>query len=83
MIYLKQKQLEQLERLRSENTPHPHDYPYYWFISDPKSKKFGKNVSRIWQFFQGDAPSNDSDYLCQISKESIQNCRRYRADTIF
>ena len=45
--------LEQLERLRSEDTPPPmpHDYPYYWpvhfesqvhtidqFISDPKSK---------------------------------------------
>ena len=22
--------LEQLERLRSEDTPRPHDYPYYW-----------------------------------------------------
>ena len=30
--------LEQLERLRSENTPRcPHDYPYYAFISDPMS----------------------------------------------
>ena len=28
-------------------------------------------------------PSNDSDHLCQIQKESIQNCRRYKADTIF
>ena len=30
-----------------------------------------------------DTSSNDSDHLCQISKESIQNCRRYRADAIF
>ena len=28
-----------------------------------------------------DTPSNDSDHFCQILKESIQNCRRYRADT--
>ena len=49
------KKLEQLERLRSEDTPPPpppRDYPYYWsvhfesqvhtieqFISDPKSKE--------------------------------------------
>ena len=44
--------LEQLECLRSEDTPPPRDYPYYWpvrfesqvhtihqFISDPKSKE--------------------------------------------
>ena len=31
--------LEQLERLRSEDTPLPHDYPYYWVILDPKSKE--------------------------------------------
>ena len=35
-----------------------------------------KNVTR-------DTPSNVSDHLWQIYKESIQNCRRYRADTIF
>ena len=48
-----QLELEQLEHLRSEDTPPtPHDYPYYWpvhfesqvhtndqFISDPKSKQ--------------------------------------------
>ena len=27
--------------------------------------------------------TNDSDHLCQLWKESIYNCRRYRADTIF
>ena len=35
-----------------------------------------KNVTR-------DTPSNDSDHLCHIWKESIQKCRHYRADTIF
>ena len=29
-----------------------------------------------------DTPSHASDHLYQIWKESIQNCRRYRADTI-
>ena len=32
--------LEQLERLRSEDTPPPpHDYPHYWVMLDPKSKQ--------------------------------------------
>ena len=35
-----------------------------------------KNVTR-------DTPSIDSNHLCQIRKESIQNCRCYKADTIF
>ena len=30
-----------------------------------------------------DTPSHVSDHLYQIWTESIQNCRRYRADTIF
>ena len=30
-----------------------------------------------------DTPSHASDHLYQIWKESIQNCRRYRADMIF
>ena len=32
-------QLEQLECLHSEIPPLPHDYPYQWFTSDPKSKQ--------------------------------------------
>ena len=28
-----------------------------------------------------DTPSHGSDHLCLIGKESIQNCRSYRADT--
>ena len=35
-----------------------------------------KNVTR-------DTPLIDSDHLCHIRKESIQNCRCYKADTIF
>ena len=30
-----------------------------------------------------DTPSHASDHLYQIWKESVQNCRHYRADTIF
>ena len=52
----------------------------------------GQNISKICQKFKfpdseknvtRNTPSNDSDPLRQIYKESIQNCRRYRADTIF
>ena len=35
-----------------------------------------KNVTR-------DRPSIDSDHLCHIRKESIQNCRCYKVDTMF
>ena len=30
------RKLKQLERVFWEYPPPPHDYPYYWFISDPK-----------------------------------------------
>ena len=52
----------------------------------------GRKISKICQKFKFsdfeknvtcDTPSNDSDHLCQIWEESIQICRRYRADTIF
>ena len=33
------KELEQLECLRSEDTPAAYDYPYYWVLLDPKSKE--------------------------------------------
>ena len=47
-----------------------------------KFKKFAKN-SNFQILKKRNTPSNDSDHLHQIWKESIQNCLRYRADTIF
>ena len=48
----------------------------------------GRKISKIWNSdseknVTRDTPSIDSDHLCQIRKESIQNCRCYKADTIF
>ena len=52
----------------------------------------GQNFLKICQKFhfsdseknvRHNTPPNDSDHLFQIWKESIQNCRCYRADTIF
>ena len=40
-------------------------------------------ISRFWKNVTSDTPSNNSYHLCQMYEESIQNCRRYRADTIF
>ena len=46
-----QQKLEQLEHLRSEDTPPPppppHDYPYYWLILDPKSKEDKVKVKNL------------------------------------
>ena len=39
--------LEQLERLRSEDTPSLHDNPYYWVILDPKSKQDKFKVTKL------------------------------------
>ena len=38
--------LEQLERLRSEDTP-PHDYPYHRVILDPTSKEDKVKVTNL------------------------------------
>ena len=53
-----QQELEQLERLRSEDTspPPPHGYPYHWVILDPKSKEDKVKVTNLknspkFQFF--------------------------------
>ena len=41
-------QLEQLERLRSEDTPPPpHDYPYYWVILNPMSEEDKVKVTNL------------------------------------
>ena len=55
--------LEQLERLRSEDTPlPPHDYPFHWVILDPKSKEDKVKVTNLknspkFQIFERDTPS--------------------------
>ena len=52
----------------------------------------GRKISKICQKFKfsdseknitRDTPSIDNNHLCHIRKESIQNCRCYKADTIF
>ena len=52
----------------------------------------GRKISKICQKFKfsdseknvtRDTPSIDSNHLCHLRKEFIQNCRCYRADTIF
>ena len=45
--------------------PPPHDYPYYWVILDPKSKKV----------ITCNTPYDANYDLCQIWKECKQNCR--------
>ena len=80
------KKLEQLERLRSEDTPRrlmiTHTIESCWVPNQTK-------VEWPWRYrsmsnvITCDTPSHASDHLYQIWKESIQNCRRYRADTIF
>ena len=41
-----------------EYPPPPHDYPYYWFISDPKSKKIWKECKQNCRFFSRWKPKN-------------------------
>ena len=41
----------QVLTVKSEDPPTPHDYPYYWFIFDPKSKQDQVKVTRICQNF--------------------------------
>ena len=85
--YQNNKKLEQLERLRSEDTPRRlNDYPHYWVMLDPPSQN---KVEWPWRYrsrskvMTCNTPPHASDHLYQIWKESMQNCRRYRADTIF
>ena len=58
------------------------------FFSQGQGRNFFKNCQKLKfpdseKNVTRDTPSNNSDHLCQIQNESIQNCRRYRADTIF
>ena len=92
-------ELEQLECLRSEDTPPPtpppppHDYPYYWVISDTKSKEDKvkvtnlKNLPKFQKYkfqhnFTPDTPSEVAWSDVQIWNGSNMCCWRYRADTI-
>ena len=34
-------------RMRSEDTPTAHDYPYYWFTLDPKSKRDKVKITNL------------------------------------
>ena len=77
--------LEQLERVRPEDTPRRlNDYPHYWVMLDPPSQN---KVEWPWRYMSRskvmtyNKPPQASDHLYQIWKESMQNCRRYRADT--
>ena len=78
--------LEQLERLRSEDTPRSlmitHTIESCWIPSQNKVERPWRYRSRS-KVITCDTPSHASNHLYQIWKESIQNYRRYRADTIF
>ena len=50
-----------------------------FFLKNCQKVKFSDSETHVTR----DTPSIDSDHLYQIWKESTQNCRRYRADTIF
>ena len=80
-----QWKLEQLERLRSEDTPRrlmiTHTIESCWIPSHNKVELPWRYRSRS-KIITCDTPSHANDHLYQIWKESIQNCRRYRADTI-
>ena len=78
--------LEQLERLRSEDTPRrfmiTHSIESCWIPSQNKVEWPWRYRSRS-KVITCNTPSHASNHLYQIWKESIQNYRRYRADTIF
>ena len=46
-IFQSLTELEQLERLRSEDTLSPHDFPLYWVILDPKSKEDKVKITNL------------------------------------
>ena len=77
--------LEQLERLRSEDTPRrlmiTHTIESCWVPNQNKVEWPWRYRSRS-KVITCDRPSHASDHLFQIWKESIRNCRCYRADTI-
>ena len=80
------KKLEWLERLRSEDTPRrlmiTNTIESCWIPSQNKVEWPWRYRSRS-KVITCNTPSHDSNHLYQIWKESIQNYRCYRADTIF
>ena len=78
--------LEQLEHLRSEDTPRrlmiTHTIESCWIPSQNKVEWPWIYRSRS-KVITCNTPSHASNHLYQIWKESTQNYRRYRADTIF
>ena len=81
-----QGKIEQLERLRSEDTPRcfmiTHSIESCWIPSQNKVEWPWRYRSRS-KVITCNTPSHASNHLYQIWKESIQNYRPYRADTIF
>ena len=79
--YCKTPQLEQLERLRSEDTPRrlmiTHTIESCWIPSQNKVEWPWRYRSRS-KVITCDTPSHVSNHLYQIWKESIHNRRRYR-----
>ena len=58
---------------------------FFFKVKAEKFLKFAKNSNFLImkKNITRDTPSIDNDHLCHIRKESIQNCRCYKADTIF
>ena len=85
IVLTSQLELEQLERLPSEHTPRrlmiTHTIESGWIHSQNKVEWPWIYRSRS-KVITCDTPLHASDHLYWIWKESIQNCRRYRADTI-
>ena len=90
-VYNQKKKLQYLYR-QINRTPGFWGYPRRLMITQtiescwiPSQNK----VERPWRYrsrskvITCDTPSHTSDHLYQIWKESIQDCRRYSADTIF
>ena len=56
--------LEQLECLRSEDTPLPHDYPCHWVILDPESKEDKVKVTNL-----KNSPKFETNITCDTPSE--------------
>ena len=80
-----QWKLEQLERLHSEDTPAASWLPTLLSHVESQVKTRLNDLEDIGQGQRSShaTPSYASDHLYQIWKESIQNCRRYRADMVW